>query len=143
MITSDAVRLLSNSRQIIYMLGNQSSFSSRSGPPLADPGLFAFRKGIHLLSRLLCCARKIVATIFRVGVDAAGRWRGSVWPSHLRKLTADPAYAAAAGAIAAGLLGLLPPAEVIAAVLTAIISVLLRDRPATGSSSRFDPRDFV
>ena len=45
----------------------------------------------------------------------------------------DPAYAAAAAAILAGMLGLIPLREVFAAVLAAAISVLLRVRPDQGT----------
>ena len=48
------------------------------------------------------------------------------------RVATDPAYAAAAAAILAGMLGLLPPREVLVAVLAAAISVLLRSRPDDG-----------
>ena len=60
-----------------------------------------------------------------------GRWR-RVWPAHVNRVAQDPSYAAAVGAVLAGMLGLLRVREVLAAVLTAAISVLLRSRPNDG-----------
>ena len=98
-----------------------------------------------MLSRLLRCARKMAATIVRAVAQAVGWWRGKAWSAHVERVASNPAYAAAAAAILAGLLGLLPAREVIAAVLTVAISVLLRDRADGESprSRRFDPRDFA
>ena len=98
-----------------------------------------------MLSRLLCCARRIATKVAHAVAHATGWWRGKAWPAHVEWVASNPAYAAAAAAILAGMLGLLPAREVIAAVLTVAISVLLRER-ADGEdprSRRVDPQDFA
>ncbi len=64
-------------------------------------------------------------------------------PAHVERVAANPAYAAAAAAILVGMLGLLPAREVIAAVLAAAISALLREGAGSEGprSRRVDPRD--
>ena len=76
---------------------------------------------------------------------AIGWWRSKAWPAHLQRVASNPAYAAAATAILAGMLGLLPARKVIAAVLAAVISARLREgaRGEGPGSRRVDPRDFA
>jgi hypothetical protein len=82
-----------------------------------------------VLSRLLCCARRIATKVAHAVAHATGWWRRKAWPAHLERVASNPAYAAAAAAILAGMLGLLPAREVTAAVLTVTVGALLRDRP--------------
>ncbi len=72
------------------------------------------------------------------------RWR-RVWPAHVERVATDPVYAAAAAAVLAGMLGVLPPREVLVAVLAAAIRVLLRGRPDDGGPSEgpMDPEWLV
>ena len=98
-----------------------------------------------MLSRLLSCARRIATKVAHAVSHATGWWRGKAWPAHLERVATDPAYAAGAAAILAGMLGLLPAREVIAAVLTVAISALLRERAGGEGprSRRVDPQDFA
>jgi hypothetical protein len=98
-----------------------------------------------VLSRLLSCVRRIATKVAHAVARATGWWRGKAWPGHLNRVAKDPAYAAAAAAILAGMLGLLPAREVIAAVLAASISALLREGAGGegAGSRRVDPRDFA
>jgi hypothetical protein len=97
-----------------------------------------------VLSRLLCCARRIATKVAHAVAHATGWWRGKAWPAHVEWVASNPAYAAAAAAILAGMLGLLPAREALAAVLAASISALLREGAGgeDSGSRRVDPRDF-
>ena len=90
-----------------------------------------------MLSRLVAGLRRLVAAVSGLTMRLMGWWRRRAWPSHLDRVATDPAYAAAAAAILAGLLGLVPPREVIVAVLAAAISLILRSRPDDGPSDGF------
>jgi len=98
-----------------------------------------------VLPRLPYCAPRTAAWVVRAVAHVVGWWRGTAWPDHLNRVATNPAYAAAAGAILAGMLGLLPAREVIAAVLTAMVGALLRERPGGDGprSRRVDPQDFA
>ena len=86
-----------------------------------------------MLSRLTAGLRRLAAAVTGIATRLVGRWRRA-WPAHVARVATDPAYAAAAAAILAGMLGLIQPREVLAAVLTAAISVLLRSRPDDGGT---------
>ena len=108
-------------------------------------GPFLF-EGSFLCCPDFCAARERIATkVAHAVAHATGWWRGKAWPAHLERVASNPAYAAAAAAILAGMLGLLPAREVIAAVLAAVISALLREgaRSEGPGSRRVDPRDFA
>ena len=81
-----------------------------------------------MLSRTGPVVRRLAAAVTGLAMKLVGRWRGA-WPAHVDRVATDPVYAAAAAAILAGMLGVLPPREVLVAVLAAAISVLLRSRP--------------
>jgi hypothetical protein len=89
-------------------------------------------KGGTVLSRVVLAARRLLAAIGDSATAVLGSWRRRVWLAHLERLAEDPAYAAAGGAVLAGLLGLAPPREVLAALLTIAASILLRGRPGGG-----------
>jgi hypothetical protein len=87
-----------------------------------------------MVSRLVAGLLRLGAAVSGLTLRLTGWWRRRAWPSHLDRVATDPAYAAAAAAILAGLLGLVPPREVIVAVLAAAISLILRSRPDDGPS---------
>ena len=89
----------------------------------------------------MCCLdlvaglRRLVAAVTGLALKVVGWWRRRAWPAHVDRVATDPVYAAAAAAILAGMLGVLPPREVLVAVLAAAISLLLRSRPDDGGPS--------
>lgn len=67
-------------------------------------------------------------------VDWLGRRLRPVWAAHRDKVATNAAYASATAAVLAGLLGLLSPRDVIAAVLAAALGVYLRGSRDAGGA---------
>jgi len=87
-----------------------------------------------MLSRLVAGVRGLIEAVTGLAMRLAGRWRRA-WPADAERVATDPVYAAAAAAILAGMLGVLPPREVLVTVLATAINLLLRSRPDAGGSS--------
>ena len=98
------------SRSEIICSAVWSDFSYWPGPASRGSGPFFVLEGsLLVLSRLLSCLRRMATKVARAVARAIGWWRGTAWPAHLERVASNPAYAAAAAAILAGMLGLLRP----------------------------------
>src|SRR3954465_11135003 len=94
-----------------------------------------------MLCPLIRLANKIADAAVRA-MRAAIRWLShrlrQLWTDHIDKVSDNPAYAAAAGAVIGGLLGFVSPRDVAAAVLTALLGVYVTGAGRTSNNGRAD-----